>query len=141
MAGHQLYFVGCDQYKEYARTVYCFGPIASWHKPTAAAFARSRQFNFQYEKFPKTALPQVRAGDHITFVPPDPPAIHVAAEPMALDILHEDAHVVVINKAPHVVVHPAPGRRTGTLVNGLLHHFGVDKLAPDVNGKLPVSFE
>ncbi len=65
---------------------------------------------------------RLKAGDEIAgILPPPEPAAH-APEPMALDILHEDAHLIVLNKAPGVVVHPAPGHAGGTLVNGLLHH-------------------
>ena len=45
-------------------------------------------------------------------------------EPIALAILHEDDHVVVIDKPAGLVVHPAPGHGTGTLVNALIHHCG-----------------
>lgn len=44
------------------------------------------------------------------------------AEPIPLSILFEDAHLVVVNKPPGLVVHPANGNETGTLVNALLHH-------------------
>ena len=47
-------------------------------------------------------------------------------EPMALDILYEDPDLIVINKPAGLVVHPAPGNATGTLVNGLLHHCGAE---------------
>ncbi|MFQ5682621.1 MAG: RluA family pseudouridine synthase [Candidatus Binatia bacterium] len=43
-------------------------------------------------------------------------------EPLPLDILYEDEDCLVVNKAPGMVVHPAGGRRQGTLVNALLHH-------------------
>jgi len=45
----------------------------------------------------------------------------VVAEPMALDVVHSDDHIFVINKSVQTVMHPAPGHRTGTLMNGLLH--------------------
>lgn len=45
-----------------------------------------------------------------------------SAQPMALDILFEDEHLIVVNKAADVVVHPAAGHSDGTLLNGLLHH-------------------
>ena len=66
----------------------------------------------------------VRAGDQVEVdVPPPAPAI---AEPEALPLTvqHEDATLIVINKAPGMVVHPAPGRWQGTLVNALLHRWG-----------------
>lgn len=44
------------------------------------------------------------------------------AQPMELDILFEDEHILVINKPAGLVVHPAVGHATGTLLNGLLHH-------------------
>lgn len=45
------------------------------------------------------------------------------AQPIPLEVLYEDAHVVAINKPPGLVVHPGAGHRDGTLVNALLHHF------------------
>ena len=57
-----------------------------------------------------------------------PPLIEDALEPepIALDIVHEDADLIVLNKAAGMVVHPAPGHPRGTLVNALLAH------APDI---------
>lgn len=49
-------------------------------------------------------------------------------EPIPIDILYEDADCIVVNKAPGMVVHPAAGRRKGTLVNALLYH------CPDLRG-------
>ena len=54
-------------------------------------------------------------------IPPPLPAIP-EPEAIPLDIIFEDEHLIVINKAPGMVVHPAPGHYTGTLVNALLHH-------------------
>lgn len=45
------------------------------------------------------------------------------AEPLALDIVHEDDAILVVNKAAGTVVHPAAGNHSGTLLNGLLHHW------------------
>ena len=42
---------------------------------------------------------------------------------MDLDVVHEDDHVLVINKPMNLVVHPGHGNYSGTLVNGVLHHF------------------
>ncbi len=49
---------------------------------------------------------------------------HILPEQMALDIVHEDEALLVVNKPAGLVVHPAPGSASGTLVNGLLAHFG-----------------
>ncbi len=50
--------------------------------------------------------------------------IEAAPEDIPLDVVFEDAHLIVINKPAGMVVHPAPGSETGTLVNALLHHCG-----------------
>jgi 23S rRNA pseudouridine1911/1915/1917 synthase len=56
-------------------------------------------------------------------LPPAAPATP-AAEPMALDILYEDRDIIVLNKPAGLVVHPAAGHASGTLVNALLAHCG-----------------
>ena len=53
---------------------------------------------------------------------PEPVASEATPEDIPLDILFEDEHLVVVNKAAGMVVHPAAGHATGTLVNALLHH-------------------
>ncbi|MGY0568388.1 RluA family pseudouridine synthase [Bacillus safensis] len=65
---------------------------------------------------------KVQAGDQIKVGIPDPEALDVEAEPMDLDIYYEDADVLVVNKPRGMVVHPAPGHVSGTLVNGLMAH-------------------
>ncbi len=50
------------------------------------------------------------------------PELSVAPEPIPLDILYEDAHLIAVNKPAGLVVHPAPGHWSGTFVNALLHH-------------------
>jgi len=66
---------------------------------------------------------QVRSGDdiHGRFPPPDPGDI--VPEAIPLDILYRDHSIVVVNKPAGLVVHPAAGHKTGTLVHGLLYHF------------------
>jgi 23S rRNA pseudouridine1911/1915/1917 synthase len=51
---------------------------------------------------------------------------HILPEAIPLEIIHEDADLVVINKPAGMVVHPAPGTPSGTLVNALMHHCGDD---------------
>jgi len=55
------------------------------------------------------------------FVPPPVPAVP-EPEDIPLDVVFEDDDIIVVNKRPGMVVHPAPGHFTGTLVNALLHH-------------------
>ena len=49
---------------------------------------------------------------------------HIGPEAIPLDVIHEDADLIVVNKPAGMVVHPAPGTPDGTLVNALLHHCG-----------------
>jgi 23S rRNA pseudouridine1911/1915/1917 synthase len=65
---------------------------------------------------------RVQAGERITLCVPPPQPARPAAEEMPLHIVYEDDSVVVINKPPGMVVHPAPGHAHGTLVNALLFH-------------------
>jgi len=65
---------------------------------------------------------KLRGGEEICVVLPDPLAASAEAEPIPLHILYEDPALVVVNKPAHLVVHPAPGHQSGTLVNALLHH-------------------
>ena len=58
----------------------------------------------------------------IEIPPPEPSALQ--PEPIPLQIVHDDADLIVIDKPAGMVVHPAPGHRSGTLVNALLHHMG-----------------
>ena len=75
----------------------------------------------------------IRPGDAIGIDVPAPVAAAPEPEPLPLDVLFEDADIIVVNKAAGMVVHPAPGHGGGTLVNALLHH--VDDLS-GVGGEL-----
>jgi len=65
---------------------------------------------------------RLAGGDVITLTIPEPEPMDAAAEPIPLDIVYEDEDILFVNKPKGMVVHPAPGHYTGTLVNGLLHH-------------------
>ena len=65
---------------------------------------------------------KLKKGDFIEVEVPEPVELNVSAEEMNLDIVYEDEDVLVVNKEKGIVVHPAPGNYTGTLVNGILHH-------------------
>lgn len=64
----------------------------------------------------------VNSGDTISVHIPEPVAAQAQAEDIPLEVLYEDADIIVINKAHGMVVHPAAGNADGTLVNALLHH-------------------
>jgi 23S rRNA pseudouridine1911/1915/1917 synthase len=70
---------------------------------------------------PEASL-RVRPGEVITLSIPPPQPSHLRAENLALDIVYEDEALLVIDKPPGLVVHPAPGHASGTLVNALLFH-------------------
>lgn len=65
---------------------------------------------------------KLKLNDSITLTVPDPVEYSVEAENIPLDIVYEDEDLLVVNKAKGIVVHPAPGNYTGTLVNGLMYH-------------------
>ena len=73
-------------------------------------------------------------GDEITVELPEPEPVELLPENIPLDIRYEDEDVVVINKPKGLVVHPAPGHWSGTLVNALMYHCG-DSLS-GINGQL-----
>ncbi len=98
----------------------------------------------------RTPARRLRAGQEVTVeLQPTDECRAFVAEPMALAIVHEDAHLLVLDKPAGLVVHPAPGHWGGTLVNGLLaHHPGaaalpragiVHRLDKDTSGLMVVA--
>ncbi|WP_316637939.1 RluA family pseudouridine synthase [uncultured Ruminococcus sp.] len=73
-------------------------------------------------------------GDRITVLIDDPKPVDITPEDIPLDIVYEDEHLLVVNKPKGMVVHPAPGNYSGTLVNALMYHCG-DHLS-GINGAL-----
>jgi len=67
---------------------------------------------------------KLRGGEVITVDIPEPEPMDAAPEDIPLDIVYEDDDLLVVNKPKGMVVHPAHGNYTGTLVNALLHHCG-----------------
>jgi 23S rRNA pseudouridine1911/1915/1917 synthase len=72
-------------------------------------------------KHPKPSM-KIHPGDQIVWDVPKPAPLEIEGEPIPLEILFEDPSLLVLNKPAGIVVHPAPGHWTGTLVNALLHH-------------------
>ncbi|PZV08141.1 MAG: RluA family pseudouridine synthase [Leptolyngbya sp.] len=66
----------------------------------------------------------VQVGDRIRLTIPEPSLLELTAEDIPLDILYEDEHLIILNKPAGLVVHPAPGNMSGTLVNAVLAHCG-----------------
>jgi 23S rRNA pseudouridine1911/1915/1917 synthase len=75
---------------------------------------------------------KLREGDVITITIPEPEATDALPEDIPIEIIYEDDHIIVVNKPRGMVVHPAPGNYTGTLVNALLYH--CDGRLSSING-------
>ena len=73
----------------------------------------------------------VQPGDHIVCRVMRPPPIEVVPEAIPLDVVYEDDALLVVDKPAGMVVHPAYGHRSGTLINALLHHVGAGPLSAD----------
>lgn len=65
---------------------------------------------------------KMQAGAHFTITLPPPQEAEAQPQEIALDVVFEDEHLIVVNKPAGMVVHPAAGNYDGTLVNALLHH-------------------
>ncbi len=83
---------------------------------------------------PVTKNYKVKSGDIIEISFPEPVAVDILPENIPLDVVYEDNDLIVINKPKGMVVHPAAGHYTGTLVNALMYHCG-DSLS-SINGVL-----
>lgn len=65
---------------------------------------------------------RLRAGDEVCVTLPEPQQLDIQAQNIPLDIVYEDADLLVVNKPKGMVVHPAPGNWQNTLVNALMYH-------------------
>ena len=101
--------------------------------PVAAALSRTRlarlidegavQVNGQVARDPKA---RVAEGAEICVTVAEAEESHIGPEAIALNVVYEDDDLIVVRKPAGMVVHPAPGSPSGTLVNALLHHCGAD---------------
>jgi 23S rRNA pseudouridine1911/1915/1917 synthase len=69
------------------------------------------------------ASTKLHLGDVVCVALPPPPSTEIPAEEISLDILYEDDDLIVINKADNIIVHPARGNKSGTIINALAWHF------------------
>lgn len=67
---------------------------------------------------------KVKEGDRVEITLPDPEVYNAEPENIPLDIVYEDGDLLVVNKPKGMVVHPASGNYSGTLVNALMYHCG-----------------
>ena len=101
--------------------------------PDEAALSRTRLSRLIYEGAvavdgqPVTdAKARVAEGAEVVITLEAAEESHIGPEDIPLDVVYEDDELIVVNKPAGMVVHPAPGTPTGTLVNALLHHCGDD---------------
>jgi 23S rRNA pseudouridine1911/1915/1917 synthase len=80
------------------------------------------------ESHPQKPGYRVKSGQQIMVRIPEPEPVEYKPEPIPLNIMYQDSDIVVLNKQAGIVVHPAPGHSSGTLVNALLYH------CPDLEG-------
>lgn len=66
---------------------------------------------------------KLRLGDVVMVAVPPPPVREIQPEDIPLEVLYEDAHLVVLNKRPDIIVHPARTHQSGTMLNALAYHF------------------
>ena len=69
------------------------------------------------------ASTKLRQGDVVEATLPPPPSNSIPPEDIPIDVIYEDDALIVINKQPDIIVHPARGNRSGTLINALSWHF------------------
>ncbi len=94
----------------------------SWSRNYASNLIKSGHIRVSGQR-KKTGY-RLKPGDIITgMIPDSKDDISILPEALDIDILHEDNHILVVNKRAGMVVHPAPGNFSGTLVNALLYYF------------------
>ena len=110
--------------------------IAAWKEDVSRSYIQKliEQGNVTVNGLSVKAKAVPKIGDVVEVLLPEPIGLTIPAEPIPLSILYEDADVILINKPKGMVVHPAAGHYTGTLVNALLYHCG-DTLS-GINGIL-----
>lgn len=69
------------------------------------------------------ASTKLRIGDVVDVVVPPPPSKEIVGEDIPIDVLYEDAQILVLNKSPDIIVHPARSHNSGTLLNALVWYF------------------
>ncbi|MCD7033867.1 RluA family pseudouridine synthase [Metabacillus sp. GX 13764] len=112
------FIVGKDQQNE--RIDKAAASFGDWSRTQIQSWIKEGRLTVNDEAI-KTNY-KCQAEDKIEITLPEPEELEAAPEEMDLDIYYEDSDVLVVNKPRGMVVHPAPGHLTGTLVNGLMAH-------------------
>lgn len=99
--------------------------LASWFSETSRSAIQRAISGGDITVNGKTVKPshRIRAGEEIVGEVPAAPVIDAVPEDITLDIVYEDAEIIVINKPAGMVMHPGAGATSGTLANGLVYYF------------------
>ena len=108
--------------KEYRRLDVCLSEMTELSRSRAQSLIEAGMVLLNGH--PCRQSDSVRTGDTIRYEVPEAKPIQLVPEDIPLEIMYEDADICVINKPRGMVVHPAVGNESGTLVNALLFHFG-----------------
>ena len=108
--------------KEYRRLDLCLSDMTDLSRSRAQALIESGLVLLNGRACRQSDA--VRPGDTVRYSVPEAKPIELLPEDIPLDILYEDGDICVVNKPRGMVVHPAVGNESGTLVNALLYHFG-----------------
>jgi 23S rRNA pseudouridine1911/1915/1917 synthase len=110
----------CDEFKRF--DVYLAQKFPQFSRSTLKRMFESEDITSETTTLQLKRMPPV--GTKIDIEVPPPIPSNLTPENIPLDILFEDEHLIIINKPAGLVVHPAPGHYTGTLVNAILYHCG-----------------
>lgn len=108
--------------KEYRRLDVCLSEMTELSRSRAQSLIEERLVSINGR--PCRRSDAVRLGDTIRYAVPEAKPVELIPEDIPLDIVYEDEDICVVNKPRGLVVHPAVGNESGTLVNALLYHFG-----------------
>ena len=108
--------------KEYRRLDLCLSEVTELSRSRAQSLIEAGLVTLNGR--PCRQKDGVRSGDTVRYTLPEAKPIELLPENISLDIVYEDEDICVINKPRGMVVHPAVGNESGTLVNALLYHFG-----------------
>lgn len=115
--------VTAEDREEYSRLdVFLAKKLPQFSRSTIRRLFDDEEISSEMVKLSVNKMPAV--GTVIEIEVPPPVTTDLIAENIPLEILFEDAHLIIINKPAGLVVHPAPGHYTGTLVNAILYHCG-----------------
>ena len=108
--------------KEYRRLDVCLSELTELSRSRAQSLIEAGMVLLN--GCPCRRSDSVRPGDSVRYRVPEAKSVELIPEDIPLDIVYEDQDICVVNKPRGMVVHPAVGNESGTLVNALLHHFG-----------------